>query len=359
MAAALTLGSGLPVALGQIDLELKKLWEQSGGVATRASLINLALYCEGRQAMAENTELIAQVTEEHACRAILICLEPEAREKKVQAWIGAHCHLSRAGAKQVCSEQITFLLEGSSRSLIPNIVFSHLDSDLPLYFWWQGSFPDPIDCGLWAWVDRLIFDSAEWRDKPRQFALLNESLAQAKCRLVLCDLNWVRSLYFRQALALTFDHPDNLPLLANLERIVLGHAPGHRCTALLVAGWLAAQLGLCGTKNGDAGVPKSAFSSPGSVFRIPDSAVEIHLLEQPGASLNDVSLLGADSAVHAYREGASAFLHVDVVLPDKRRSSNLYPAGKENPASLLGEELVRGGRHQVYLRAMQALGEFY
>ena len=38
--------AGLPVEVGQIHRELKKLWDASDGVMTRASLINLAVYSE-------------------------------------------------------------------------------------------------------------------------------------------------------------------------------------------------------------------------------------------------------------------------------------------------------------------------
>ena len=77
----------------------------------------------------------------------------------------------RAGAKQICCEQISFLFEGHSESRMANTLFANLDSDLPLYLWWQGEFPDPIDETLWAWVDRLIYDSQEWKDVRAQFSL--------------------------------------------------------------------------------------------------------------------------------------------------------------------------------------------
>src|SRR5213080_3114976 len=131
--AIMNFSAGLPVEIGKIDKELKKLWESDSGAATRASPINFAIYCEGADRMPENTALIAEFTQDHACRAILIAIEPRAPAQRVQAWISAHCHVSRAGAKQVCCEQISFLLEGNAQEMIPNIVFSHLDSDLPLY----------------------------------------------------------------------------------------------------------------------------------------------------------------------------------------------------------------------------------
>ena len=105
-----TLTQGLPVEIGKIDRALKQLWRDGEGAATRASLINFAVYCEGAEAMAQTTEAISKITQDHACRAILIGLDPTKTDATVQAWILAHCHLSRAGAKQVCCEQITFVL---------------------------------------------------------------------------------------------------------------------------------------------------------------------------------------------------------------------------------------------------------
>ncbi|HWB58724.1 MAG TPA: glucose-6-phosphate dehydrogenase assembly protein OpcA, partial [Chthoniobacteraceae bacterium] len=184
-----TFSQGMPVEVSKIEKELKKLWQQDG-TATRASLMNLAIYCEGKKAMQENTALIAEITESHACRSILIAMDFDGPKGQVEAWINAHCHTSKAGAKQICCEQITFLLGGDSCSLIPNIVFSHLDSDLPLYLWWQAEFSDEMDEQLWAWVDRLIFDSQAWQHPKQQLTVLRESLAKTKTRLILCDLNW-------------------------------------------------------------------------------------------------------------------------------------------------------------------------
>src|SRR5450432_2832534 len=158
----------MPVEVGKIDRELKKLWEQGDEKMTRASLINLAVYSEAQDSLGKNTQIVAQITEDHACRAIVIAADPSAKEERVEAWIAAHCHVSGAGSKQVCSEQLSFSLAGSFAKLLPNIVFSHLDSDLPFYLWWQGEFHDPMDPQLWTWVDRLIYDSRPWENFDAQ-----------------------------------------------------------------------------------------------------------------------------------------------------------------------------------------------
>src|SRR5688500_16193050 len=110
-ATAETYSLGLQVETGKIDKELKKLWSQSADAMTRASLVNLAVYSEETGSLEKNTQLIAQLTENSACRAIVIGAKPDAKENRVEAWISVHCHVSRAGSKQVCSEQLSFLLE--------------------------------------------------------------------------------------------------------------------------------------------------------------------------------------------------------------------------------------------------------
>jgi glucose-6-phosphate dehydrogenase assembly protein OpcA len=237
-----TYSLGLPVEIGKIDSELKKLWEQGEGAMTRASLANLAVYSETPGSLEKNTQLIAKITENHACRAIVIDADCKAKENRVEAWISAHCHISRTGSKQICSEQISFLLEGTCATLLPSIVFSHLDSDLPFYLWWQEEFREPMDPQLWAWVDRVIYDSQTWTDFSAQIRLVELAQQEAKQRIVLCDLNWTRLDKVRFALAQFFDHPASHHHFAKIHGARVDFAPGFKSTAVLFAGWLAAQL---------------------------------------------------------------------------------------------------------------------
>ena len=339
-----TFSAGLPVEIGRIDHELKKLWEVDGGATTRASLINFAIYCEGADRIEENTALISEFTKDHACRAILIATEPNAPEQRVHAWISAHCHVSRAGAKQVCCEQISFLLEGNSKDMIPNIVFSHLDSDLPLYLWWRGDFSRQIDAQLWTWVDRLIFDSQKWDDTKAQLARLRKSLAEIKPRLILCDLNWTRLLHLRWTVAQLFDHPANLAELRKLTRVRIAHAINHRTTALLLLGWLMAQLRWSLAEKTDTGF----------VFTRDGGRLEIELREQPGAAIGELCLQSGAATFRITRESTSEFYHTDVELAEGRQDHCLTPAGKDELIELLNEELMRGGKREVYLHALAA-----
>ena len=343
---AQTFSPGLPVEIGKIDRALKKLWAESGSEMTRASLMNLAVYSEAPGSLPLNTEIIFKITEDHACRAIVISANPDAKENRVEAWISAHCHVSRAGSKQICSEQLSFLLEGPSAKLLPNIVFSQLDSDLPFYLWWQGEFHDPMDPQLWAWVDRVIYDSQTWSDFGTQMGRVETAQADAKQRIVLCDLNWTRLVQFRLAIAQFFDHPGSHHRFEEIENVEIDFAPGYRSTALLLAGWLAAQLHWTLEKNS---------KSNALIFRDQsDKAVQVSLGEKAGEPISRCVVKCGSIEFHVAHSANADLLDLAVEGSNAERKC-LMPAGNNDSVRLMSEELMRGGPHRVYLRAMNSV----
>jgi glucose-6-phosphate dehydrogenase assembly protein OpcA len=338
---------GLPVEIGEIDKELKKLWTQSEGAMTRASLINLAVYSEERASLEKNTQLIARIAENHACRAIVIGVDRTAQEDRLEAWISAHCHISHAGSKQICSEQISFLLEGPCAQLLPSIVFSHLDSDLPFYLWWQGEFHEPMDPQLWAWVDRVIYDSQSWKDFPAQMRLVECAQQEAKQRIVLCDLNWTRLDKVRLALAQFFDHPASHHRFEKIDKLHLDFAPGFRSTALLFVGWLAAQLNW-----------RAEQVNANHRLRFIDPSqrkIDIELHERDGEAIHEITLKAGDIEFHVTHAKCGDLLEVSRRKSGEKGVPQLLPAGKNDPVSLMSEELMRGGPHHVYLHAVNCV----
>ena len=346
VAAPDSVSLGLPVEIGKIDRELKKLWAESGSAMTRASLMNLAVYSEAPGSLPRNTEIISRITEDHACRAIVIGANPDASENRVEAWISAHCHVSRAGGKQICSEQLSFLLEGPSARLLPNIVFSQLDSDLPLYLWWQGEFHDPMDPQLWAWVDRVIYDSQSWSDFCAQMQLVEAAQADAKHRIVLCDLNWTRLVQFRLAIAQFFDHPASHHRFEEIERVEIDFAPGYRSTAVLLAGWLAAQLRW--TLDESSKENALAFRDQAN------KAIQVSLAEKEGEPISRCAVNCGSTKFCVAHSAEADLLDVATEGAGAERTC-LMPAGSNDPVRLMSEELMRGGPHRVYLRAMNSV----
>ncbi len=346
-ANAETIAVGMPVEVGKIERELKRLWDQGGEMMARASLINLAVYSEAPGSLDANTQIIAHLTEDHACRAIVIAATPSGAEDQVEAWISAHCHISRAGSKHICSEQISFALAGSFARLLPNIVFSHLDSDLPFYLWWQGEFHDPMDAQLWAWVDRLIFDSQTWSDFDSQMRLVNMAREESNQRVTLCDLNWTRLVQMRLALAQFFDQSACVSRLAEITRVEITFAPAHRSTAILLTGWLAAQLGW---------MIESESTENGLFFTDPRAQrIEVKLQESAGEPVSRCSIFTGKMEFRVEDATASDLLEISHHVGGKERMRGLMPASRNEPVALMREELMRGGPHRVYLRAVEAV----
>lgn len=342
MSDAPAIDLGLPVEVGRIEKELGKLWESIGD-KTRASLINLAIYTESASGLGKNTDLIAKIATEHACRALLVYNNRDAAESGVQAWINAHCHA--ANKREFCSEQITFQLEGNSPSALANVLFAHLDSDLPLCLWWQAPFREPLDSRFWTWIDRLIFDSNSWSDPVGQFALVRRIAALGDARTVLCDLNWTRLLSLRSGLAHFFDNACALASLDRIDRVEITHSPGSRTSALLLLGWLAHQLGW----RADSVLGRHSFRAPDR------REIVFELTEQPGACISKCRLTAGPAEFVLDRSGPGEFYHASMRGGDCEDSAQLLPAGRDRIHETLLMELSRAGKHPLYLRALDAI----
>ena len=338
---------GQEVEVGDIESELKRLWQQGEGAITRASLINLAVYSESAGSLERNTQIIAKIAEKHACRAIVISADRTSQNRGVEAWINAHCHIGQSGSKQICSEQISFRLEGECSSLLASIVFSHLDSDLPFYFWWQGELHDPMDPQLWAWVDRFIYDSNEWKNFNAQMPLVETAQKEARQRIVLCDLNWTRLDKIRFALAQFFDHPASHHHFAKMESVQIEFAPGFKSTAILLVGWLGAQLGW---RNNEPARNGSCRFLDGNNRKID---VELHAAE--GSPIGTVLLNSSEIQFRVAPAKCGDLLEVSRRGQNEKPVPQMLPAQDNEPVSLLGQELMRGGAHQVYLRALNCV----
>ncbi|HEY5705300.1 MAG TPA: glucose-6-phosphate dehydrogenase assembly protein OpcA [Terrimicrobiaceae bacterium] len=339
-AAQAPIEPGLPVEIGRIDRELGKLWEEIGDTKTRASLINLAIYTESAESVPANTSLISQIASQHACRALLIFANPDGPQEEAKAWISAHCHLAGKGERQICSEQITFQLDGEMVTALPNIVFSHLDSDLPLYFWWQGNFCEPLDKKLWGWVDRLIYDSADWDDPAAQFSLVQKIRTLTEIRTILCDLNWTRLVGARFALAQLFDHSCALARIDKIQRVSISCF--KHTTGLLLLGWLAAQLGWkLQSSNGS-----ERFISPAGAL------IDFEVRVIDGPAVGRCVFECSDSTLEITREPGSEYFHARIDCAGISDTMMLVPAGKSETSDILVIELSRGGQHPLYRRAL-------
>jgi len=342
-----TYSLGQPVAFNEINRELKKLWQEGEGAMTRASLINLAVYSEKPDSLQKNTQLVARIAENHACRALVIGANRGSKENRMEAWVNAHCHVSRAGSKQICSEQLSFLLEGPCVDQLPSVVFSHLDSDLPLYLWWQDEFPNKMDPQLWAWVDRLIFDSQVWTNFNEQMGRVETAQREAKQRIVFCDLNWTRLDKVRSAIAQFFDHPASHHHFSKMEKVTVDFAADNKSTAILLIGWLAAQLKW-----------KTNQQTMNGSCRFLDAnerKIDIELRKRSGPPIGEVVIESSEIKFCVRPAKCGDLLEISRSGEKEAAHPQMMPAQSNDPVDLMTQELLRGGPHRVYLRAVNCI----
>lgn len=329
---------GLEVPVSDIDRELRKLWEHDEA-STNASLMNLVVYSEKPGALLENSAIVRNLTREHACRAILVEINRNEPLPGIRAWITAHCHLAH-GRKSVCCEQIALYLTGKVTGRFRNTVFAHLNSDLPLVFWWQGELSDILTERLVVMIDRLIIDSSQWADPAASFRRIEET-AGANSDLILQDHEWTRTWQFRLGVASVFDDPAAQQAIPHIESVEITHHPANRNSALQLLAWLATQADWRDTDGSDFSF-KSSSGKPIRVTLTPDAGAP------PISSL--ILRSGCRSATISHAAGSK---HVErrIEAPGYQVTS-LAPADPSSAEELVALQLARGGRNSLFGRIL-------
>ena len=351
---------GIPVPISQIDSSLAGLFtpEEDGeeidqGV-TRASLLNLALYSERPENLAENAASIAEITREAACRSILICVDPTQQNASAESWIQAHCQLDPGGSKSICSEQISFVLRGRSPGMVRNTVFSHLDSDLPLVFWWRGEFSDAFEDRLYSRIDRLIFDSATWQNPRNQLVRLDEARRSGYGNFCLHDLAFTRLNSYRQAVSNAFDLPVLREAIVGIEGVKVRYPAPAKMSAMYLGAWIAAKL--------DAEFDRGYSTNRQFVFRSknpefpPQIFVELNEVQEPGAALAAAIKTGT-RIIEWSRCTNRDYLRTRILRegtsPCNVLSEDWLPVRRKSDAELVTEILERGGRNRSLPSVLQ------
>jgi hypothetical protein len=114
---------------------------------------------------------------------------------------------------------------------------------------------------------------------------------------------------------------------------------------MLLTGWLAAQLGWKAPADPES---DSAFHLPAG------EPIAVALVEGEGSGILSVKLTAADgSEFTVSHEGGSTLLNTSSVVGAYGRSEHqVLPIGAVDTADLVSAELVHGGEHRVYLKAL-------
>lgn len=251
------------VDIAKIEKELQTLWQsasesgESTGSVTRACAMNLILYSEDSDAEVVAGDMLDDITTRHPCRAIL-AISRESAKPSLEAWVSARCHItdSKSG-KQICCEQITVRSEGNGPDELTSVVLPLVISDLPVFLWWRAKQVDFARVRPFlSYVDELIVDSAKDEGSCNFFSdvihIIGAYLEEKHgAQIVVSDLNWRRSLLWREALALSFDEQHghlSVDVLNDVETVEISYTSSNdECSGsanqtLLFIGWLANKL---------------------------------------------------------------------------------------------------------------------
>lgn len=327
---------GKEVSIGSVDKELRLLWENDDA-NTNASLINLALYSEEQGAILKNSEIVNYITSEHACRAIVIGIDFVEPEASIRAWITAHCNLS-GGKKSVCCEQIAFQLTGRATGRLQNTVFAHLNSDLPLVFWWQGELSSIFEERLYSLIDRFVYDSAEWADPLSGLKLIQQATDDTEHFLPM-DLEWTRSYQIRLAVAGLFDDPLATQALDQVSNVRIVVHPNHKTAAVQILAWIVKRMGWSRTsiKNSEYHFESAEGIDVTAIIELDPSSAPVGIVE----------ISSSDCMVKVSRDASSTYLHQELHAGEHHITSHT-PANKEASSELVMDQLSRGGRNTLY-----------
>jgi glucose-6-phosphate dehydrogenase assembly protein OpcA len=342
---------GQEVPVNAIDGELRKLWE-ADDARTNASLINLVTCSEETGSLRKNSAIIRDLTRRHACRAILVEFDRTVVDPSIRAWITAHCHLSE-GRKSVCCEQISFLFTGRVTGRFRNTVFAHLNSDLPLVFWWQGELTDGFTERLSSVIDRLVLDSSAWADPVSSFERLHKAVESSGGNLVVQDLAWTRTWQFRLSVAAMFDEPAALAALPSVDSVRIIHHPKHRSSALQLLAWIAVQSEWRAGLELDLSVARRSGNSESFSFESKAGSPITAFLEADESSspLGLLEIHSPEITIRISREAGASHLIREISSQGINRSA-IAPCDPDDDASLVGDQLARGGKNSLYRKVL-------
>jgi hypothetical protein len=87
--------------------------------------------------------------------------------------------------------------------------------------------------------------------------------------------------------------------------------------------------------------------------------VTVGLREQPGRAIGSVQMKAAECSFTVAHREDSDFLYADIRLCEGRETHSLMPGGKDDPVCLLNDELMSGGKHKVFLKAVAAIAKAF
>ena len=363
------------VDVSVIEHELKELWEQMTEVTAeedqqavmRACVANLVVYNPAGESAGEISPMIAEVTNQHPSRVILLLSEPDSSQASLDAMVTAQCHPSGRGRKQICCEQIIIQAAGEDISRLPSLVRTLVIPDLPVFLWWRD-LPDvkgALFTDFMQGADRVILDSAGLAD-ARQGLRTLAALVEAKPqKTAFSDLSWCRLTPWRVLVAGFFDVPKYRSYLARLNRVQIesvGQGSSERSIpahGLLLAAWLASRLNWKATTKPhwlDERTCEWELEAENQTVTIHIEITSSEGAAGPGLSSLQLLVEGEPSAQWVASIAADGkHLEGHVRLEGRNEGARIIRLDDDDEAQLAGKELEILGHDPIYEQSLKWL----
>jgi glucose-6-phosphate dehydrogenase assembly protein OpcA len=361
------LGEPRPANVGEIEAGLSAMWrsaaEASGANSpvTRASALTLLVYVEREEEAREVSNLLAEVTRQNPCRAVVMVMDPKGSPPSLMASVSAHCHMPVEGEKQICSEQITLNARGETGPELISVVLPLTVSGLPIYLWWRAenfAMPSYFDHILRV-TQHLIVDSGRFSATGPDMRALAAWLDTSSGRIRLSDLNWARATPWREVMAQCFDSSDRRPYLSLIREVRIEYEmeserlTAQRAQGLLLTAWLATRLGWQFQRAESRGenMPRALFFQSGSG----DVKVErvLRKVDGGGSGVCFSLEIKADGARFSFSRGPDGkVVQTLAEVPGQSPIGRTVRIEPGDEVEILNDELMLTGHDRVFEQAM-------
>lgn len=179
-----------------------------------------------------------------ASRTVVCAVEPGRTSIDATATIASDTEPTR-GALALLRETVILSIGERHLPMLNQIVDPLVVTDLATVVWSPHGHPEAVDAltiapaGATPIAQVVLLDSI---DEPDPVEALHRVFALQQ-RSAVVDLAWLRSTPWRERVAAVFDPPARRRELRLLREVEVRARPGSETVALLLLGWLCAQLG--------------------------------------------------------------------------------------------------------------------
>jgi glucose-6-phosphate dehydrogenase assembly protein OpcA len=307
-----------------------------------ARVINLIVIVD-REWKGEVANRLERAGRYHGSRTVLCAVEENRTTLDAVATVSYD--EPRGSSLGVMRESVEIDLGPEHLRALQTICDPVLASELPTVLWSPHGHADAVDA-VSPLVDVMLLDSDDVDDPVEAFARAERLRKHA----YIVDLAWLRTTPWRERLAATFDLPERLEALRDIEELEIRHREASMASALLLAGWLSSRLQWEGShlRLWDGRLVSGADAPNGDVV------VSLHTAAQEAPGLAGVTVATRDGTTLSLQRGQGGLDATERDEDGNERGWKILGASR-GEGGILGEGIRQALlRDPTYLPALEA-----